>query len=72
MAPAKHPHASKSPPPLPPKHRRTSPTTYHVEVEELMAVDGAMAAMRVNPEEHLAFAAVDLVQDLAQMKCPSG
>ena len=71
MAPAKHPHASKSPPPLPPEHRRANPTTYHVEVEELMAVAGAMAVVRVDPKEHLASAADDLVQTLAQMKCPS-
>ena len=71
MAPAKHPHASKSPSSLPPEHRRASPTTYHVEVEELMAVHGAMAAVRVDPEEHLASAAADMVQALAQMKSPS-
>ena len=54
MAPAKHPHASKSP------------------RQELMAVHGAMAAMCVDPEEHLASAAAaDMVQALAQMKCPS-
>ena len=55
MAPAKHPHASKSPPPR----------------QELMAVHGAMAAVRVDPEEHLASAAADMVQALAQMKSPS-
>ena len=71
MAPAKHPHASKYPPPLPPEHRCASPTTYHVEVEELMAVHGMMAAMRVDTEEHLASAAADMVQALAQMKSPS-
>ena len=53
MAPAKHPHASKSP------------------RQELMAVHGAMAAVRVDPEEHLASAAADMVQALAQMKSPS-
>ena len=54
MAPAKHPHASKSP------------------RQELIAVHGAMAAMRVDPEEHLACAAADdMVQALAQMKSPS-
>ena len=71
MAPAKHPHASKSPQCLPPEHHGASPTTYHVEVEELMVVCGAMAAVRVDPEEHLASAAADMVQALAQMKCPS-
>ena len=36
-----------------------------------MAVHGAMAAVRVDPEEHLApGAAVDMVQALAQMKSP--
>ena len=30
-----------------------------------------MAVVRVDPEEHLASAAADLVQALAQMKCPS-
>ena len=44
MAPAKHPHASKSP------------------RQELMAVHGAMAAVRVDPEEHLTSgAAADMV-----------
>ena len=72
MVPAEHPHASKSPPPLPPEHLHASPTTYHVEVEELMEVHGAMAAVRVDPEEHLASAAAaDMVQALAQMKSPS-
>jgi hypothetical protein len=42
-----------------------------VEVEELMAVDGVMAAVRVDPEEHLTSATADLVKALAQMKCPS-
>ena len=42
-----------------------------VEVEELMAVHAAMAAVRVDPEEHLASAAADMVHALAQMKCPS-
>ena len=37
----------------------------------MMAVDGAMAVVRVDLEEHLASAAADLVQALAQMKCPS-
>ena len=72
MAPAKHPHASKSPPPLPLEHHRASPTTYHVEVKQLLAVDDAMAAVRVDPEEHLtSAAATDMVQALAQMKSPS-
>ena len=35
-----------------------------------MAVHGAMAAVRADPEEHLASAA-DMVQALAQMKSPS-
>ena len=70
MAPAKHPHASKSPT-LHLEHRRASPTTYHVEVEELMAVHGAMAAMHVDPKEYLASTPADMVQDLAQKKCPS-
>ena len=39
--------------------------------QELMAVHGAMAAVRVDPDEHLASAAVDMVQALAQMKSPS-
>ena len=38
--------------------------------QELMAVHGTMAAVRVDPEEHLASAA-DMVQALAQMKSPS-
>ena len=72
MAPAKHPHASKSPPPLPPEQRRASPTTYHVDIEELMAFHGTMAAVCVDLEEHLASAAAaDMVQALAQMKSPS-
>ena len=37
-----------------------------------MAVHGAMAVVHVDPEEHLASAAAaDMVQALAQMKCPS-
>ena len=56
---------------MPSKHCRASPTTYHVEVEELMAVHGVMAAVRVYPEEHLASASADMVQALAQMKSPS-
>ena len=36
-----------------------------------MAVHGVMAAVRVDPEEHLASASADLVHALAQMKCPS-
>jgi hypothetical protein len=32
-----------------------------VEVEELMVVDGSMAAVRVDLEEHLASAVADLV-----------
>lgn len=56
MAPVKHPHASKSPPPR----------------QELMVVHGAMAVVHVDPEEHLACAAAaDMVQALAQMKSPS-
>ena len=39
--------------------------------QELMAVHGAMAAVRVDQEEHLASATADMVQALAQMKCPS-
>ena len=40
--------------------------------QELMAVHGVMAAVRVDPEEHLASAAAaDMVQALAQMKSPS-
>ena len=39
--------------------------------QELMAVHGAMAAVRVDPEEHLTSAAADMVQALAQMKSPS-
>ena len=40
--------------------------------QELMAVHGAMAAVRVDPEEHLAsVAAANMVQALAQMKSPS-
>ena len=70
MVPTKHAYASKSPPPIPLEHRRASPTTYHVEVEELMVVHGAMAAVRVDPEKHLASAAADMVQALAQKKCP--
>ena len=36
-----------------------------------MAVHGAMAAVRVDPEEHLASAAAaNMVQALAQMKYP--
>ena len=39
--------------------------------EELMVVHGAMAAVRVDPEEHLASAAIaDMVQALPQMKSP--
>ena len=38
--------------------------------QELMAVHGAMAVVRVDPEEHLASAAAGMVQALAQMKCP--
>ena len=37
-----------------------------------MAVHGAMAAVHVDPEEHLAsLADADMVQALAQMKSPS-
>ena len=54
MAPVKHPHASKFPPP---------------------GADGGPwrdGAVRVDPEEHVASAAADdMVQALAQMKCPS-
>ena len=42
-----------------------------MEVEELMAVHGAMAAVRVDLEEHLTFDAADMVQALAQKKCPN-
>ena len=70
MAPTKRPHASKSPVSLPPEHHRASPTTYHVEVKELKAVHGAMAAVHADPEEHLASTATDMVQALAQKKCP--
>ena len=35
-----------------------------------MAFHGAMAAVRVDPEEHLAPIAADMVQALAQKKCP--
>jgi hypothetical protein len=42
-----------------------------VEVEELMAVDGTMTVVRVNPEEHLASAANDLGRALAEMNWPS-
>ena len=35
-----------------------------------MAVHGVMAAVRVDPEEHLASATADMMQALAQMKCP--
>ena len=35
-----------------------------------MAVHGAMVIVRVDPEEHLASTANDMVQALAQMKCP--
>ena len=44
------------------------PNPHH---QELMAVHDAMAAVRVDPEEHLVSAAADMVQALAQMKCPS-
>ena len=53
MAPAKHPHPSKSP------------------RQELMVVHGVISAVRVDPEEHVASAATDMVQALAQMKSPS-
>ena len=65
MAHAKHSHASKSPASLPLEHHCASPTTYHVEVEELMAVHGTMIVVRVDPKEHLASAtavAVSLCQ----------
>ena len=40
--------------------------------QELLAVHGAMAVVRVDPEEHLASAAAaNMVQALAQMKSPS-
>ena len=40
--------------------------------QELMAVHGAMAVVRVDPEEHLASSsAADMVLALAQMKCPN-
>ena len=41
-----------------------------MEVEEMMVVHGAMAAVRVDPEEHLASPAADTVQALAKKKCP--
>ena len=41
-----------------------------MEVEELMALHVAMATAHVDPEEHLASTAVDMVQALAQKKCP--
>ena len=37
-----------------------------------MVVRGAMAAVRVDPEEHLTSVAVDMVQALAQKNCPGG
>ena len=40
-----------------------------MEVEELMAVHGAMG-VGVDPKEHLATTATDMVQALAQKKCP--
>ena len=39
--------------------------------QELMAVHGAMAAVRVDPEEHLVSATDDMAQALANMNCPS-
>ena len=40
--------------------------------QELMVVHGVVATVPVDPEEHLASAAAaDMVQALAQMKCPS-
>ena len=36
-----------------------------------MAVHGAVATMHVDPKEHLASPTADMVQALAQMKCPS-
>ena len=36
-----------------------------------MAVHGAMADVRVDPEEHLASTAADMVQALAEKKCPN-
>ena len=40
--------------------------------QELIAVHGTMADVRVDPEEHLASAtAIEMVQALAQMKSPS-
>ena len=38
--------------------------------QEQMVAHGAMATMCVDPEEHLASAAADMVQTLAQKKCP--
>ena len=46
---------------MPPNHPR----------QELMVVNGMMAAVRVDPEEHLASAAADMMQALAQKKCPN-
>ena len=39
-----------------------------MEVEELMAVDGTMVVVHVDPEEHLASAADDLVQ-VIRLQC---
>ena len=36
----------------------------------MMAVHGTMAVVRVDPKEHLASAVVDMLQALAQKKCP--
>ena len=45
------------------------PNPHH---QELMAIHGTMAAVCVDSEEHLASAGTaDMVQALAQMKCPS-
>ena len=35
-----------------------------------MAVHGTIADVRADPEEHLASTAADMVQALAQKKCP--
>ena len=41
-----------------------------MEVEEPMAVDGTMAVVHVDPKEHLASTAANMVLALAQKKCP--
>ena len=39
--------------------------------QELMVVHGALDVVRVDQEEHIASVTADMVQALAQMKCPS-